>query len=72
MMAVFDRARFGSETELDMADMGSMAGGLNLEGGLGLTGDVEVSKLTSPLRPSRSILRRTDEFFLSSQFRKCS
>lgn len=29
-----------------MADMTSMVNGLNLEGGLGLTGDVDVKELT--------------------------
>lgn len=44
--------------------MASMVGGLNLEGGLDLTGDVEVNKLTSQQRPERRILRRTAELCL--------
>lgn len=44
--------------------MASMVGGLNLEGGFDLTGDVEVNKLTSQQRPERRILRRTAELCL--------
>lgn len=41
--------------------MVNMVSGLNLEGGLALTGDVEVNKLTSLQRLNQRILRRAAE-----------
>lgn len=64
MMTQIKHWRYTSETKLDMTDMASMVGGLNLEGGFDLTGDVEVNKLTSQQRPERRILRRTAELCL--------
>lgn len=50
-----------SETQLDMADRANTLGGLNLEGGLVLTGNVDVNELTSLQRLSRRMVRRTAE-----------
>ena len=44
-----------------MADRADTVGGLNLEGGLVLTGNVDVNELTSLQRLGRRIVRRTAE-----------
>lgn len=57
-----------------MADMANMVSGLNLEGQLGLKGNVEVNELTSLQRLNRRILRRIADAspFPFSQFGELS
>lgn len=60
-MAVFDSLSDKSYTSETQADKANTVSGLDLERGLGLTGNVEVNELTSPQRLNMRILRRTAE-----------